>query len=191
MSEPTPEVVPETGATETPTTPPEQETPPATPEATPKPTETVEFWKQKAREQESRAKSNADAAKRLAEIEDAQKSEQQKIIDRQTAIERERDEAKADGLRYKAAAKHGIGEDYFDLLGSGDEEAIVGRAERVGTLIRENAEMKAELEALRAGKPAPSTGRPTAALKPGATPEDNKTEDDVLYESLYGAQAGS
>lgn len=118
-----------------------------------------------------------------------QKSEQQKILDRQAAIERERDEAKADGLRYKAAAKHGIGEDYFDLLGSGDEEAIVGRAERVGTLIRENAEMKAELEALRAGKPAPASGRPTEALKPGATPEHAKSEDDETYESLFGAPA--
>lgn len=184
MSEATPEVVPATGTTEAPANP---ETPAATEQ--PKPTETVEFWKQKAREQESRAKSNAEAATRLAEIEDAQKSEQQKILDRQSAIERERDEAKADGLRYKAAAKHGIGEDYFDLLGSGDEEAIVGRAERVGTLIRENAEMKAELEALRAGKPAPASGRPTEALKPGATPEHAKSEDDETYESLFGAPA--
>ena len=36
----------------------------------PKPTETVEFWKAKAREQEKRAKDNAAAATRLAEIED-------------------------------------------------------------------------------------------------------------------------
>lgn len=149
--------------------------------------EYVDKLRKEAAKYRTEARTNSEAAKRLQEIEEAQKSEQQKIIDRQAAIERERDEAKADGLRYKAAAKYGIGEDYFDLLGSGDEESIAGRAERVGTLIRENAEMKAELEALRAGKPAPSTSRPTAALKPGATPEDNKTEDDVLYESLYGS----
>jgi hypothetical protein len=182
MSETTPEAA---TATETPeaTATPETTTPAA---EQPKPTETVDFWKQKAREQESRAKSNAEAARRLQELEDAQKTEQERQVDRQKQIERERDDARAEGLRYKAAAEHGIGKDYFDLLGSGDEEAIGARAERVGGLLRENSEMKAELEALRAGKPAPTSDRPVAALKPGATPENNQTEDDVLYNSLFG-----
>jgi hypothetical protein len=180
MSEQTPEAAP---ATEAPEANPTTET---TPAEQPKPTETVDFWKQKAREQETRAKSNADAARRLAEIEDAQKTEQQRLADRQAQIERERDEARAEGLRYKAAATHGIGEDYFDLLGSGDEETIAGRAERVGSLLRENASMKAELEALRAGKPAPTTARPVEHLKPGATPENTQTQDDVDYAALFG-----
>jgi ribonuclease D len=47
-----------------------------------KPTETVEFWKSKARENEKRAKENATAAKRLAELEESQKSELQKAIER-------------------------------------------------------------------------------------------------------------
>lgn len=183
MSETTPEAAPATEAPEATTT----ETTPA--EQQPKPTETVDFWKQKAREQEQRAKSNAEAARRLHEIEDAQKTEQQRLADRQAAIERERDEARADGLRYKAAAKHGIGEDYFDLLGSGDEEAITTRAERVGSLLRENADMKAELEALRAGKPAPTPTRPVTALKPGATPENHQSEDDATYAALFGPEA--
>ena len=181
MSEQTPEAA---TATEAPEANPTTETTPAAEQ--PKPTETVDFWKQKAREQEARAKSNAQAAQRLAEIEDAQKTEQQRLADRQAQIERERDEARAEGLRYKAAATHGIGEDYFDLLGSGDEETISSRGERLGALLRENASMKAELGALRAGKPAPTNGRPVEALKPGATPENTQTEDDVLYSSLFG-----
>jgi chemotaxis protein histidine kinase CheA len=184
MSEATPEAAPATETTEATAT---TETP-AAPEQ-PKPTETVDFWKQKAREQESRAKSNAEAARRLQELEDAQKTEAQRLADRQAAIERERDEARSEGLRYKAAAKHGVGEDYFDLLGTGDEEAINARAERVGSLLKlttENEQLKAELEALRAGKPAPVGGRPVPALKPGATPENAQTEDDVLYSSLFG-----
>ena len=181
MSEQTPEAAP---ATEAPEANPNTETAPAAEQ--PKPTETVDFWKQKAREQEARAKSNAQAAQRLAEIEDAQKTEQQRLADRQAQIERERDEARAEGLRYKAAATHGISEDYFDLLGSGDEETIGSRGERLGALLRENASMKAELEALRAGKPAPTNGRPVEALKPGATPENAQSEDDVLYSSLFG-----
>jgi ribonuclease D len=48
----------------------------------PKPTETVDFWKQKAREQEKRAKENAEAAKRLAEIEESQKTEAEKGAER-------------------------------------------------------------------------------------------------------------
>lgn len=187
MSEQTPEAAPATEATPEATT---TETTPA-PEQ-PKPTETVDFWRQKAREQEARAKSNAEAAKRLAEIEDAQKTEQQRIADRQMQIERERDEARAEGLRYKAAAKHGIGEDHFDLLGTGDEETIGRRAERLGSLLKTASEveqLRAEVEALRAGKPAPTTARPVEALKPGATPENAQTQDDVDYAALFGADA--
>ena len=183
MSEQTPEAV---AATETPEATNSETTPAAEQQ---KPTETVDFWKQKAREQESRAKSNAEAAKRLQELEDAQKTEQQRLADRQAQAERERDEARAEGLRYKAAAVHGISEDYFDLLGSGDAETIASRGERLGGLLRENASMRAELEALRAGKPAPVNGRPVEALKPGATPEHSPSEDDVLYNSLFGNPA--
>jgi len=52
-----------------------------------KPTETVDFWKAKAREQEKRAKENAAAAKKLADLEESQKTELQKAIDRAEAAE--------------------------------------------------------------------------------------------------------
>lgn len=55
----------------------------------PSPTETVEFWKQKAREQEKRAKDNSAAAKRLSELEEAQKSETEKAADRIAKAEAE------------------------------------------------------------------------------------------------------
>lgn len=160
-------------------------TPTATDASTdPKPTETVDFWKAKAREQEKRAKENAEAAKRLAEFEESQKTEAQKIAERAAAAERARDEAIADGLRYKAAAMHGIDEDHFDLLGSGDEEAITGRAERIGSLLKlrtENEALRAEVEALKQGKPAPASARPTTALKPGATAERIDPSQDDSY----------
>lgn len=127
-------------------------------------------------------------ATKAQELEAAQQTEAERIAARATAAERERDEARAEGLRYKAAATHGISEDYFDLLGTGDADAISGRAERVGGLLKENATLRAEVEALRAGKPAPTNGRPVEALKPGASPENAKTEDDLIYERIYGAQ---
>lgn len=66
----------------------------------PAPTETVEFWKSKAREQEKRAKENAAAAKRVKEIEDASKSEQERAAERATAAEQRAQElgAKYSGL---------------------------------------------------------------------------------------------
>jgi hypothetical protein len=171
VSEQTPEVPATDASVEQPNAPQAEQ---------PKPTETVDFWKQKAREQEQRAKSNADKAREYDAFQESQKTEQQRIADRAAAAERERDEARAEGLRYKAAAKHGVGEDYFDLLGSGDEETISTRAERVGSLLRvaaENEQLKAELEALRAGRPSPTQGRPVEALRPGATPSDIQSED--------------
>jgi|GEM_PF-3201216 len=155
----------------------------------PKPTETVDFWKQKAREQETRAKSNADAARRLQEIEESQKSEAQKQADATAKAIRDAEEAKAETLRYKVAATHKVGEDFFDLLGSGDEETLTGRAQRLSTLLeaqQENEQLKAQIAALQAGKPVPTPGRPVVALKPGASPQDAQTEGDLIYSSLFG-----
>lgn len=128
-------------------------------------------------------------AAKAKELEEAQQTEAERIAARATAAERERDEARAEGLRYKAAATHGISEDYFDLLGTGDEEAIGARAERIGSLLKAASEvdqLRAENEALRAGKPVPTSGRPVESLRPGATPSSAVNEDDVLYNSLFG-----
>lgn len=113
----------EATTTETSETTTEQQTPP---------TETVEFWKSKAREQEKRAKANADAAKRLTEIEDAQKTEAEKASERLRALESERDAAVRDALRFKVASKHGISDEDADLFLTGsDEETLTKQAERL------------------------------------------------------------
>lgn len=147
---------------------------PTTPEAKPevkadlKPSETVDYWKQRARQNEAQAKANADAAKRLQDIEDAQKSTEQKAAEQAAKVQRDLQEAKAETARYKAAAKHRVSEDNFDLLGLGTEEEITARAERVGKLeavLAERDQLKAELEAL---KGVASTARPVDQLKPGA-----------------------
>lgn len=54
-----------------------------------KPAETLEFWRDQAREQEKRAKSNAAAAKKLSELEESQKTQAQKDADRVKAAEDE------------------------------------------------------------------------------------------------------
>ena len=116
MSEPTTEAA-ATGAEGTETE--QQET---------KPTETVDFWKQKAREQEKRAKDNADAAKRLAEIEESQKSEAEKAADRIAKAESEVASVPAkvaDALREHLVALHEIDKDDAELFLTATEPELL------------------------------------------------------------------
>ena len=123
----------------------------------PKPSETVDFWKQKAREQEKRAKENASAAQRLAEIEQSQKSEAEKAADRIKQLEGEAESARRDALRFKVASEFGIATERAELLLTGsDEETMRRQAE---ALKGESDERKKQ------GNRAPSEGAvtPTSA----------------------------
>lgn len=94
-------------------------------------TEKVEIdWKAKSREWEKRAKANADAAAKLAEIEESQKTEAQKLTDAKAAAEQAAAEAKADALRWRIAAKFGISDDKADLYLTGtDEDTLTKQAQ--------------------------------------------------------------
>lgn len=130
------------------------------------------------------ARANADAAKRLQEIEDAQKSDAQRQADAAAKAQRELEAARSETARYKVATEHGISKEYLDLLGSGDEDVLTQRAEAIKPLLAAATErdaLKAELEALKAGKPTPGSSRPTAALRPGATPQEVVPEDENSY----------
>lgn len=80
--DPTPEAPAETATTET---DPVSDEP--TEQQPPKPTETVDFWKSKAREQEKRAKENAAKAAEFDKVTEAQKTEQQRLLERAEAAE--------------------------------------------------------------------------------------------------------
>lgn len=73
-----------------------------------KPTDTVDFWKAKAREQETRAKANAEAALRLKDFEDRDKTEAQKLLERAEAAERRVAETETRALRLEVAAEKGL-----------------------------------------------------------------------------------
>ena len=107
----------------------------ATTEQQTKPTETVDFWKQKAREQEKRAKENADAAKRLGEIEDAQKSESEKVADRLAKADAEVATVPnkvADALREHLVALHEIDKDDAELfLTANDPDLLLKQVTRL------------------------------------------------------------
>ena len=112
----------------TPTTPTEGEQPV-------KPTETVEFWKGKAREQEKRAKENADARKQLDELTESRKSEIEKAQERAAAAEAEASTVPAkvaDALRVHLVALHEIDADDADLfLTATDPELLLKQVARL------------------------------------------------------------
>jgi len=100
-----------------------------------KPTETVDFWKQKAREQEKRAKENAEAAKRLAELEESQKSETEKAADRIAKAEAEVASVPSkvsEALRSHLVALHEIDDEDAELfLTASDPELLLKQVTRL------------------------------------------------------------
>lgn len=115
-----------------------------------------------------------DEYNRLVEASKSEAQRQQEAIE---AAKHEAETARAEAIRYKAAAAHGIGAEHFELLGSGTEEEISARAEKIAALL-----------AAQAG-PAPATApqtRPVEQMRPGATPGEAESADDVLYKQLFG-----
>jgi hypothetical protein len=107
----------------------------------PKPSETVDFWKQKAREQEKRAKENADAAKRLAEIEEANLSEAEKTAKRIAELEQKLTGTRTAAFRDAAVRFGGISQEDADLFLTGsDEETLNKQLERL--VARSDAQKK-------------------------------------------------
>lgn len=103
----------------------------------PKPTETVEFWKQKARENEKRAKDNSSAATELAAMKAAQQTAEERLSSERDAAKREADEARAETLRYKVATKFNISADDAETFLTGtDEDTLTKQAERLATLAK-------------------------------------------------------
>ena len=115
-------------------------------EAASTPSETVEApaqeidWKAQARKWEERAKANAGAASQLAEIEESKKSETQKLQEQLTTLQERAATAERDRERLAVIAKHGIPEDYHDLVHGTDAESLSASAEKVKALITTNAQ---------------------------------------------------
>ena len=82
------------------------------------------------------AKANAEAAERLAAIEESQKTEAEKTADRIRQLEVEAQTAQREALRFKVAAKFGIGDEDADLFLTGsDEETLTKQAERLAARV--------------------------------------------------------
>ena len=89
-------------------------------------------WKAEARKWEQRAKENTTAAKKLAEIEEASKTAEQKAAERLAAAEKAATEAEAKVLRRDIALEHKLTATDAALLDSiTDEGAMRALAERL------------------------------------------------------------
>lgn len=89
----------------------------------PDPSAEAEKWKALARKHEQQAKSNADAAKRLKELEDADKSETEKLNERASAAEKKAEAAEQRALRLEVAADKGLtAKQAARLIGTTKEE---------------------------------------------------------------------
>lgn len=122
-------------------------------------------------------------ADQFRQLEEASKSEAQRLAEAAEVARRDAEQARADATRYKAAATYGIPSDHFDLLGSGTEEEISARAEKLQTLLAAQvaAQTPPPADAPRA--------RPVEQLRPGATPGETDNEDDVVMARLFGTPA--
>jgi small-conductance mechanosensitive channel len=124
-----PDLETQEAAPESATNPAEQS--PAQQPETPKPTETVEFWKQKAREQETRAKANADAARKLQEIEDRDLSELDRAKKQAAESAAELESLRRTSLQQQVALDKGIPADLVSALNGSTVEELAAHADRL------------------------------------------------------------
>lgn len=168
----------------------------------------AEKWKALARKHERTAGQNADAAKRLKSIEDANKTELQRAQEAQQQAERQRDEALETHARIMAAATHDVPVDLIDFLGTGTAEEIDDRAQTLSGVIQAEATRLANQmfqaagmdpsqlgngngSATAAGAAAKAGHRPVEAMGGGLTPASGTrpvTSDDWLREQFQGAR---
>lgn len=118
-------------------------------------------------------------AEQFTRLEEASKSEAQRLAEAASQARSDAEQARAEAVRYRVAATHGITADHFDLLGSGTEDEIVARAAKLSTLLA------AQAAAQTTPATAPST-RPVEQMRPGALPGEAVTEDDAVWASLFG-----
>jgi len=86
-------------------------------------------WQAEAKKWERRAKENHAAAQKLTQIEESQKSEQQKQSDRLAAAEQRAATAEHRMLRYEVAAEKGLPADLAGILSGDNREDLEAQAD--------------------------------------------------------------
>jgi hypothetical protein len=139
----------------------------------------AEKWKTLSRKHEGQAKANADAAKRLAEMEDADKTEMQKLIDKAAASDKEAAHAQRELARLRVGMRKGLTETQAKRLVGETEEELEADADELLAAFRQGPTDE---------KDAPSRDnaptRPKEKLKSGATGADTDALPQLTREDL-------
>lgn len=128
-------------------------------------------WKSLSRKHEGQAKANAQAAAKLKELEDASKSESQKLAEEKAAAESVAKSASGELMRLRVAMRKGLTEVQAKRLVGDTEDELEADADEL-------------LESFGGKKDAGSdtdNGRPTRPkerLRPGAAPDEEPEETD-------------
>lgn len=179
MSTPTP-AEPGNTPSEPASQPPATPSPPAPPAPAAQPAETD--WKAEARKWEKLAKENKGAADKLTALEEAQKTEAQKLADRATKAEQTAATAQAEALRWRIAARNGISDEDAEIFLTGTtEESLTKQAERLVALRGPGQQASAAV-----GPQGQRT--PVEALRPGALP--NPPEPTLADQIAAAEKAG-
>jgi hypothetical protein len=149
--------------------------------------EQIASWRKMSRQHERAASKNSAAARKLAEIEEGQKSELQKAEDARQAAERDRDDARAQTNRMLAAAAHDLPTDLIDYLGDGTADEISERAEQLSGIISAEVDKRIAASGSPNGgrRPAAQGQRPVNSMRPGAASANSGvTTPDQMFRRL-------
>lgn len=146
-----------------------------TQEPAPKPTPPPEKsddtdWVAEAKKWEKRAKENVEKARRLDELEEANKTEAQRLTDALNAAQQQAEKAQAEALRYRIAAKHSINDADAELFLTGTD---------VDTLERQAARLAEQTTQAR-----PPRGYVPAEGSAPATPLNSNGLEDAIKSKL-------
>lgn len=127
----------------------------------------AEKWKALARKHESQAKANADAAKKLKDLEDADKSESEKAAAKVADAEKRAQEAELKALRLEVAATKGLTPAQAKRLVGTTQEELEADADELLETFKPTDD----------GKGAP-LGKPREHLRGGGDPTEDPEEMD-------------
>jgi hypothetical protein len=131
-------------------------------------------WKAESRKWERQAKSNVEAAQKLAALEESQKTEQQKLADRAAAAEQRAAAAELRVLRAEVASAKGIPAPLAQRLQGSTREEL-------------DADADALLQTIPTQQPKPKTTPPAGAVAGAGRADQGGTGRDVFASMMTKA----
>jgi hypothetical protein len=125
----------------------------------------VKSLRAEAAKYRTEAKANAEAAARLREIEDAQKSEAQRAQEALAEAQREAETARLEALRLRVGVSAGLPPEAISRLQGSTEDEIAADAAKLAELLKPAAP--------------PVAGKPSPTLQSGAVPPEAQTPTDL------------